>query len=200
MPCYAIDGLKPVVHPDAYVHPTAVLIGDVIIAAGVYIGPCASLRGDFGRIVMNENSNLQDSCVIHGFPGDETVVEDHGHIGHGAILHGCHIAHNAMVGMNAVVMDNAAIGESSIVAASAFVKSGDRLPGRSLIMGVPARVARELTDEEIAWKREGTQCYIDLARRSAASMVEVTPLTEIEADRPRLEAGDIQPLHRSRGD
>ncbi|WP_435105088.1 phenylacetic acid degradation protein PaaY [Arhodomonas sp. AD133] len=199
MPCYAIDGLKPVVHPDAYVHPTAVLIGDVIVGPGVYVGPCASLRGDFGRLILEEGSNLQDTCVMHGFPGTDTVVERDGHIGHGAVLHGCRISHNAMVGMNAVVMDNAVIGDSAIVAASAFVKADNHFPARSLIVGVPAKVLRELSDDEIAWKVEGTRTYQDLVRRSSTSMVEVTPLTEAEADRPRLNVSDVEPLYKRRG-
>ena len=120
---YSIDGITPVVDPGAYVHPSAVLIGDVIIGARCYIGPCASLRGDFGRIVVKEGANLQDSCVMHGFPGTDTIVEEDGHIGHCAILHGCVVGRNALVGMNAVVNDNASIGEGAIVAAMAFVKA-----------------------------------------------------------------------------
>lgn len=198
MPCYSIDGLKPVVHPDAYVHPTAVLIGDVIVRPGVYVGPCASLRGDFGRLVLETGSNLQDTCVMHGFPGTDTVVEEDGHIGHGAVLHGCHVGHNAMVGMNAVVMDNAVVGESTIVAASAFVKADTRLPERSLVVGVPAKVVRALSDEEIQWKVEGTRTYQELTRRSSRTMVEVTPLAEPEAARERLDVSDIEPLYRLR--
>jgi len=117
MPCYEIDGLVPVIDPSAYVHPTAVLIGDVIVGPRCYVGPAASLRGDFGRLVLHEGSNLQDTCVMHGFPSSDTVVAPDGHIGHGAVLHGCVIERNALVGMNAVVMDEAVIGESSIVAA-----------------------------------------------------------------------------------
>lgn len=198
MPCYAFDGVKPVVHPDAYVHPTAVLIGDVIVRAGVYIGPCACLRGDFGRLVLEQGSNLQDTCVMHGFPGIDTVVEKDGHIGHGAVLHGCHIGNNAMVGINAVIMDNAVVGESTIVGASSFVKSNTELPPRSLVVGVPAKVVRRLTDEEIAWKIEGTRIYQDIARRSARSMVEVTPLPEPEANRPHVKAADFEPLFKRR--
>ncbi len=195
MPCYSIDGLKPVVHPDAFVHPTAVLIGDVIIAAGVYVGPSACLRGDFGRLLLEEGSNLQDTCVMHGFPGTDTVVGRDGHIGHGAVLHGCRVEENAMVGMNAVIMDNAVIGESAIVAACAFVRADSNLPARHLVIGVPAKVVRELSDEEIAWKREGTRTYQELVRRCQASMVEVTPLTAPEAGRRRLQVSDVEPLH-----
>ena len=125
---YAIEGVIPVIHPSAYVHPTAVLIGDVIIGPGCYVGPNACLRGDFGRLVMEEGSNLQDTCVMHGFPGSDTVIEVDGHVGHGAVIHGARIARNALVGMNAVVMDGAVIGESSIVAAMAFVKTGMQVP------------------------------------------------------------------------
>ena len=126
MPCYSLEGLTPVVDPTAYVHPTAVLIGDVIIGPGCYVGPLAALRGDFGRIILEEGANLQDTCVMHGFPDSDTVVERNGHIGHGAVLHGCRIGADALVGMNAVVMDKAHIGERCIVAATAF--SWYRLP------------------------------------------------------------------------
>lgn len=198
MPSYAIDGIRPVIHPDAFVHPTAVLIGDVIVRAGVYIGPCAALRGDFGRLVLEEGSNLQDTCVMHGFPGTDTIVETNGHIGHGAVLHGCRIGENAMVGMNSVIMDNAEVGESAIVAACAFVKANSRIDSRHLAVGSPARVIRELSEDEIAWKTEGTRTYQELARRSRDSMVEVTPLNEPEADRPRLQVSAYEPLFAAR--
>jgi len=118
---YSIDGVIPVVHHEAFVHPTAVLIGDVIIGPGCYVGPCASLRGDFGRLILKRGANLQDSCVMHGFPHTDTVIEEDGHIGHGAILHGCTIKRDALVGMNAVVMDGAVIGEESRLHASVTI-------------------------------------------------------------------------------
>jgi len=191
---YAIDGITPVVDPTAYVHPSAVLIGDVIIGPGVYIGPCASLRGDFGRLEVRAGANVQDSCVMHGFPGTDTIVEEDGHIGHGAVLHGCIVQRNALVGMNAVVNDNAVIGESAMVAAMAFVKAGFVVPPRMLVAGVPGRLIRELTDQELAWKIEGTQSYKDLTRRSIATMTATTPLSAPEANRPRIDVGDIKPL------
>ncbi|WP_211452543.1 phenylacetic acid degradation protein PaaY [Collimonas antrihumi] len=194
MPCYAIEGVTPVVDPSAYVHPTAVLIGDVIIGPDCYVGPCASLRGDFGRIVLQRGANVQDTCVIHGFPSADTVIEENGHIGHGAVLHSCLVRRGALVGMNAVVMDEAEIGEHAIVAASAFVRAGMKIPPRSLAAGVPAKVIRELSEEEIAWKQEGTLTYQDLTRRCLATMIEVLPLAAIEPDRPRLQAPDVRPL------
>ena len=194
MPCYEIDGLTPVVHPTAFVHPSAVLIGDVIVGARCYVGPLASLRGDYGRIILEEGSNVQDTCVMHGFPGTDTVVEAEGHVGHGAVLHGAIVKRNAMVGMNAVVMDEAVIGESSIVAACAFVKAGMVIAPRSLAAGVPAKVLRPLTEEEIAWKGTGTRTYQELAVRSMNTMREVAPLTAAEADRPRIKVGgDVVP-------
>ena len=186
---YEINGVRPVVHPTAYVHPSAVLIGDVIVGPRCYIGPFASMRGDFGRLILEEGANLQDTCVMHGFEGGDTVVEVDGHIGHGAVLHGCRIGRNAMVGMNAVVMDKAVVGEESIVAAMSFVKVGMVIPPRSMVMGTPARVIRELTADEIAWKSYGTRQYHDLTVRSLETMREVEALTEVEADRKRIELG-----------
>jgi phenylacetic acid degradation protein len=191
---YAIDGITPVVDPSAYVHPSAVLIGDVIVGPGCYVGPCASLRGDFGRLILEAGANLQDTCVMHGFPGTDTVVEENGHIGHGAVLHGCRIGKNALIGMNAVIMDNAIIGESSIVAASAFVKASQEIPPRTLVTGVPAKIIRPLSDEEIAWKVDGTRTYQELTRRCLASMVETTALSAVEENRQRFEMRDVVPL------
>jgi len=187
MPCYEIDGIRPVVNPAAYVHPTAVLIGDVIIGAGCYVGPCAVLRGDFGPIRLHEHANLQDTCVMHGFPGIETIVESHGHIGHGAILHGCIIRKNALIGMNSVIMDEAEIGQSSIVGAMAFVKGETKFPAKSLIVGSPAKVLRQLSDKEISWKRQGTEIYKQLARRSQEGMLEITPLEKVEENRGKID-------------
>lgn len=198
MPYYAIDGVRPVVHPDAYVHPTATLIGDVVVGPGCYIGPSAALRGDFGRLVLEDNVNFQDTCVMHGFPNTDTVIESHGHIGHGAVIHGCRIKRNALVGMNAVVMDGAVVGENSIIAAMAFVKAGVEIPDNSLAAGIPAKVIRALSEKEIAWKGEGTEEYKRLALRSAESMVECTPLTVEEPDRKRTQLSQIKPLYETK--
>jgi len=184
--CFAIEDLIPVIDPTAYVHPTAVLIGDVIVGPRCYVGPAACLRGDFGRIALRDGANVQDTCVFHGFPDTDTIVEPDGHIGHGAVIHGAHIGQNAMVGMNAVVMDRAEIGESAIVGAMAFVREGTIIPPRSLALGIPARVVRQLTDEEIAWKRIGTLQYQELAVRSLASQRTVEPLRAVQPNRPRF--------------
>jgi len=191
---YAINGLTPIVDPTAFVHPSAVLIGDVIVGAGAYIGPCACLRGDFGRIEIRRNANLQDTCVMHGFPGTDTVVEEDGHIGHGAVLHGCVVQKNALVGMNAVINDSAVIGESAIVAAMAFVKAKMIVPPRTLVAGIPARVVRGLSEAELKWKIEGTESYQELARRSLATMKVSAPLAAPEPNRKRIDLPELLPL------
>lgn len=183
MPCYAIDGVIPVVSPKAYVHPTAVLIGDVIIEAGVYIGPFASLRADFGRIHIQKNANVQDSCTIHGFPDSVTLVEEYGHVGHGAILHGCVVRKNALIGMNSVILDEAEIGENVIVGANSTVKAKFKVPANNLVLGSPAKVIRPLEEKEIAWKSRGTEQYIQLTARCLNTLQEVEALTEDSAER-----------------
>jgi phenylacetic acid degradation protein len=191
---YSIDGLTPVVHPDAYVHPSAVLIGDVHVGAGVYIGPAASLRGDFGRLVVEAGANIQDCCIVHGFPESDTVIEENGHIGHGAVIHSARVCRNAMIGMNAVVNDNAVIGESAFVAAMAFVKAGMQVPPRTLVAGIPAKVMRELSADEMAWKLDATRAYQNLARRCLASLRETVALTQEEPGRRRLSLSEVLPL------
>ena len=194
MACYEIDGLRPVIDPTSYVHPEAVLIGDVIVGPRCYVAPTASLRGDFGRIVLEAGANLQDGCVMHGYPGADTVVEEDGHVGHGAVIHSCRVGRNALIGMNAVIMDNAVIGESAFVAACAFVKAGMIVPPRTLVAGVPAKVMRELTDDEIGWKEDGTRIYQQLAERCHASLLPCEPLTSMEPERKRLEFDGVMSL------
>lgn len=195
---YSWDGIVPVIDPAAFVHPEAVVIGDVLIGPACYVGPGAVLRGDFGRIVMERGSNLQETCVIHAFPGRDVVIEETGHIGHGAVLHGCRIGRNAMVGMNAVVMDEAVVGADSIVAALAFVKAGAVIPPRSLVVGSPAKVLRELSDDEIAWKAQGTAIYQRLALEAPAKLRPAVALTQAEPDRRRAQAPDYDPKILSR--
>jgi phenylacetic acid degradation protein len=189
MPIYSFENFIPVVDPTAYVHPTAVLIGDVIIGAGVYVGPGASLRGDFGTVTLEDGSNIQDNCVMHSFPGAEARVEVNGHIGHGAILHGCIVRRNALVGMNAVVMDRAVVGEYAFVAAASFVKASFEIPPRMLAAGIPAKILRPLTDQEIDWKVQGTIEYQTLARQSRLTIRECAPLPAPEPGRPKRTGG-----------
>ena len=182
---YAFEGLTPVIDPSAYVHPTAVLIGDVIIGAGCYVGPGAVMRGDFGRIVLERGANLQDNCVVHSRGDVDCVMEEDSHIGHGAVIHACRIGRDSLVGMNAVVMDMAEVGEQAVVAAMSFVKIRDVVAPRTLVAGIPARFVRNLSEANIAGKQNGTQMYKDLARRSLAGLRPAEALTEMEPDRPR---------------
>lgn len=191
---YSFDGVVPVIDPTAFVHPSAVIIGDVIIGPGVYVAPCASLRGDLGRIIIGAGSNIQDSVVVHGFPSADTLIEDNGHIGHGAIIHACTLRRNVLVGMNAVVMDFAEVGESSFISASAFVPAKSVIPARSLVVGVPAKVVRLLTDGELAWKLQATATYQQLCVDSRRSMVPCIPLTAPEEGRRRCTQGEVLPL------
>jgi phenylacetic acid degradation protein len=197
MPVYSLEGVVPVVDPSAFVHPQAVLIGDVVIGPRCYVGPGASLRGDMGRIVIGSGSNVQDNCVLHTFPAKEVRLEEDAHIGHGAVLHGCMVRRQALVGINAVVMDDVIVGEQSLVGAASFVRAGFVVPPRTLVTGVPARVIRELTDEEIKWKAVGTREYQELTVRCLASLQECLPLTAAPAARAEAphRASDTVPLH-----
>jgi phenylacetic acid degradation protein len=189
---YSIDGITPVVDPSAFVHASAVLVGDVIIGPRAYVGPCACLRGDFGRIVVEDN--IQDTCMLHGFPGKDTVVGPEVTVGHGAVLHGCVVRRGALIGMNCVVNDNAEIGEDAVVAAMAFVKAEAKIPPRALVAGIPARVLRELTEQEIRWKKDNMHLYQQLAERSARTMQQVEALTAIEPGRKRIDIPGAIPL------
>jgi len=191
---YSIDGIVPVVDPSAFVHPSAVLIGDVIVGARAYIGPVACLRGDFGRIVVEEGANIQDTCMLHGFPGKDTVVGADVTVGHGAVLHGCVVRRGALIGMNSVVNDNAEVGEDAIVAALAFVKAEARIPARSLVAGIPARVLRELSEQELRWKSDNVALYQQLAERGKQTMQEVEALTHPEPNRKRIDIPGAIPL------
>jgi phenylacetic acid degradation protein len=189
MTCYEIDGVVPVVHPTAFVHESASLIGDVIVGAGCYIGPFASLRGDFGRIVIGDGSNVQDSCTIHAFPGADAVLEPNSHVGHGAVLHGCTIGSYALIGIRAVILDGARIGSDALIGAGAVVTAETEIPAGAMALGSPAKVVRQLDDETIAWKRNGVVVYQQLAERSLATLRRAEPLAEIESDRPRVSTG-----------
>jgi len=191
---YSIDGIVPVVHPSAFVHESAVLVGDVVVGARAYIGPCACLRGDFGRILVEEGANIQDTCMLHGFPGKDTVVGAEATVGHGAVLHGCVVKRGALIGMNCVVNDNAEVGEGAMVAAMAFVKAEARIPPRSLAAGIPARVLRELSAEESQWKKDNMHLYQQLAERSSKTMQRVEALTAVEPGRKRIDIPGSIPL------
>ena len=180
---YEYKGIKPVVHESAFVHPTAVVTGDVIIGKQVYIGPGAAIRGDFGRIIIEDGCNVQENCTIHMFPGVTVSLQENAHIGHGAIIHGANIGRNCLVGMNAVIMDEVIVGEECIIGALTFIKAKENIPARSLVAGNPGRIIKQVSDEMIAWKTEGTKIYQQLALDCQHELIECLPLREMEAER-----------------
>lgn len=185
---YEFDGYKPVVHKSAYVHPQAAVTGNVVIGKDVYIAPGAAIRGDWGKIIIKKGCNVQENCTIHMFPGVTVVLEEDAHIGHGAVIHGAHIGRNCLVGMNAVVMDQVNIGEECIVGALAFVKEGMDIPKRKLLVGNPAKIVKDVSDEMIRWKTEGTNLYQQLPGQLHETLEECEPLREEPANRPNQSA------------
>jgi phenylacetic acid degradation protein len=180
---FAFEEFVPVVHESAFVHPNATVTGNVVIGRDVYVGPGAAIRGDWGGIEIEDGCNVQEGCTIHMFPGVTVVLERAAHIGHGAIVHGARIGANALIGMNAVIMDNASIGAGSIVGALCFVPSEMRIPERSVVVGNPAKIVKQVSDEMLAWKTEGTALYQALPARLHATLRACEPLREVPADR-----------------
>jgi phenylacetic acid degradation protein len=184
---YEFQGIKPVIAKSSFVHPNATIIGDVIIGEDVYVGPYATLRGDWGQIIIEDKCNVQESCTIHMFPGVTVRLKTQAHIGHGAIIHGATIEENCLIGMNSVIMDNVVIGRESIVGALSFVKEGTIIPPRSLVVGNPARIIKEVSDEMIGWKTKGTELYSELPGQLHKSLIACEPQSEIEENRPKIQ-------------
>jgi phenylacetic acid degradation protein len=181
---YEFAGFIPVVHDSAFVHPQAAVTGNVVIGRDVYVGPGAAIRGDWGEILIEDGCNIQESCTIHVFPGATVVLEAAAHIGHGAVIHGARIGANVLVGMNAVVMDRATVGAGSIIGALTFVPADMVIPSRKVAVGNPARIVRDVSDEMLQWKSDGTALYQRLPAAMRASWKPVEPLREIPGDRP----------------
>lgn len=176
---YQYKNFIPVVHESSFVHPLAAVTGNVVIGKNVYIGPGAAIRGDFGKIIIEDGCNVQENCTIHMFPGVTVLLKENAHIGHGAIIHGAEIGRNCLIGMNAVIMDDVVLGDESIVGAMSFVKAKEIIPARSLLVGNPAKIIRTVTDEMIKWKSEGTKVYQQLAHDMQTDWKECEPLREI---------------------
>lgn len=185
---YAFKGFIPVVHPSAFVHPQAVVTGNVIIGKDVYIGPGAALRGDWGGIVVEDGCNVQENCTIHMFPSVTVLLKEGAHIGHGAIIHGATIGKNVLIGMNSVIMDEVEIGDECIVGALSFIAAKTKIPRRSLVVGNPGKIIKEVSDEMIAWKTKGTELYQALPTECHDSLLPCTPLSEMPDSRPKQES------------
>ena len=185
---YEFKGFIPVVHESSFIHPQAAVTGNVIIGKNVYVGPGAAIRGDWGEIIIEDGCNVQENCTIHMFPGKTMVLKTGAHIGHGAIIHGANIGANSLIGMNAVIMDDVTVGDECIVGALSFIKAGTQIPNRKMVVGNPAEIIKEVSDEMIDWKTKGTALYQQLPKECYDTLKAVEPLREIPKDRPTQEA------------
>ncbi len=192
MACYEFNNIKPVVHESSFIHPLAAVTGNVIIGKDVYVGPGAALPGDWGKIIIEDGCNIQENCTVHMFPGITVVLREGAHIGHGAIIHGATIGKNCLIGMNAVIMDNVELGDESIVGALCFIKADQKIPARSMVVGNPYKIIKQVSDEMIAWKTEGTKLYQQLPKQMFKSWKECEPLREIPG-----EAGTVNSVYKT---
>ncbi|HQS24586.1 MAG: gamma carbonic anhydrase family protein [Sphingobacteriia bacterium 24-36-13] len=184
---YSFKGFIPVVHESSFVHPQAVVTGNVIIGKNVYIGPGAAVRGDWGAIIIEDGCNVQENCTLHMFPGTTVLLKENAHIGHGAVIHGATIGRNCLIGMNSVIMDNVVLEDECIVGAMSFIKADEHFPSRSLIAGNPAKIIKQVSDEMIAWKTKGTQLYQQLPKEMHEHFEACEPLRSIPDNRPQQE-------------
>lgn len=181
---YEFNGFKPVIHETAFIHPQAVVTGNVFIGAHVYVGPGAAIRGDWGKIVIEDGCNVQENCTIHMFPGVEVRLKQGAHIGHGAIIHGAQLGKNCLIGMNAVIMDEVEVGDECIVGALTFISAKTKIPKRKIVVGNPGKIVKDVSDEMIGWKTDGTRLYQELPNEMYQTLKECQPLREAEANRP----------------
>ena len=184
---FEFDGFKPVIHESSFIHPQANVTGNVIIGKNVYVGPGAVIRGDWGEIIIEDGCNVQENCVIHMFPGTTVLIKENAHLGHSCTIHGAEIGENSLIGMNAVIMDNAVIGKEAIVGALTMVPANMNIPSRKIAIGNPAKIIKEVSDEMIKWKTEGTKLYQQLPKDCKQTLIECEPLRNIEKDRPSQE-------------
>jgi phenylacetic acid degradation protein len=184
---YSFKGHIPVIHESTFVHPLAAVTGNVIIGENCYIGPGAAIRGDWGEIILEDGVNVQENCTVHMFPGKSIVLKEGAHVGHGSVIHGANLGRNCLIGMNSVIMDDARIGDECIVGALSFVKAETIFENRKLIVGNPAKVIKDVSDEMIAWKTAGTKLYQQLPEDCHESLKEVEPLLEVPVNRPKQE-------------
>ncbi len=184
---FQFNGFRPVIHESAFIHPNAVVTGNVIIGKDVYIGPGAALRGDWGQIIIEDGCNVQENCTIHMFPGTTVLLKKSAHIGHGAIVHGATIGENVLIGMNSVIMDDAVVGDASVVGALCFVPAKMEIPDRSVVVGNPAKIVKDVSDEMLDWKTKGTLLYQSLPQEMRDHWMPCEPLRLPEPDRPGQE-------------
>jgi len=182
---FEFNGYKPIIHKSAFIHPNATVTGNVTIGKDVYIGPGAAIRGDWGEIIIEDGCNVQENCTIHMFPGTTVWLKEGAHIGHGAIIHGGTIGKNVLVGMNSVVMDNCVIGDNSIIGALCFVPADTTIEDRKVVVGNPEKVVKDVSDEMIEWKTQGTKLYQDLPKDCYETLKPCEPLRRAPAFKPK---------------
>lgn len=192
---YEFNGVKPIVHETSFVHPQAAVIGNVVLGKNIYIGPGCALRGDFGKIIIEDGCNVQENCTVHMFPGVTVLLKEGAHIGHGAIVHGSIIGRNCLIGMNAVIMDEVELGDDCIVGALSFVKQGEKIPARSLLAGNPAKIIKTVSDEMLQWKTQGTKIYQQLPQQCFATLKPCEPL-RAQTEHPINFQSDYKPLKK----
>ncbi len=197
MSCYEFNGIKPVVHESSFIHPLAAVTGNVIIGKDVYVGPGAAIRGDWGKIIIEDGCNIQENCTVHMFPGVTVVLKEGAHIGHGAIIHGATIGKNCLIGMNAVIMDNVDLGDECIVGALCFIKADENIPERSLVVGNPYQILKQVSDEMIKWKTEGTKLYQQLPKQMFLNWKECEPLRDV-VEQTNLQHSNYQTWNESK--
>ncbi|MGZ8537602.1 MAG: acyltransferase [Flavisolibacter sp.] len=190
---YEFNGIKPVAHPTSFIHPQAAVTGNVVIGKDVYIGPGCALRADWGKIIISDGCNVQENCTIHMFPGITVLLKEAAHIGHGAIIHGAIIGRNCLVGMNAVIMDEVELGDECIVGALCFIKQGEKIPARSMVVGNPSKIIKQVSDEMLEWKTEGTHLYQQLPQQCMETLKPCEPL-QIEIDQQTFFSIDYRPF------
>ncbi len=196
MACYSFNNIRPVVHSSSFIHSQASVIGNVVIGKDVYIGPGCALRGDWGQIIIEDGCNVQENCTVHMFPGVTVLLKEGAHIGHGAIIHGATIGRNCLVGMNAVIMDEVEVGDESIVGALCFIRQGEKIPPRSVVVGNPHKIIKPVSDEMLAWKTEGTKLYQALPQQCFETLHLCEPLREAVQQTP-LHTAAYQPFRKS---
>jgi len=184
---YSFKGFTPVVHESSYVHPLSAVTGNVVIGKHCYIGPGAAIRGDWGKVIIEDGCNVQENCTIHMFPGVTVLLKENAHIGHGAIVHGATIGKNCLIGMNSVIMDDVQLGDESIVGALTFIKEGEIIPFRSIVVGNPGKIIKQVTDEMVTWKTKGTELYQSLPKEMFDHCHPAEPLREIPVSQPGLD-------------
>jgi len=192
---YEFNGIKPIAHESAFIHPQATVTGNVVIGKDVYIGPGCALRGDWGKIIISDGCNVQENCTVHMFPGVTVLLKEAAHIGHGAIIHGATIGRNCLVGMNAVIMDEVELGDECIVGALCFIKQGEKIPARSVVVGNPSKIIKQVSDEMIEWKSEGTKLYQQLPQQCRDTLKPCEPLREF-IEQQEIFRSDYKPFRK----